>query len=155
MLHASRVRRRDLFRRRLIVRYCFQIDIAFANIWIMYNHYKFINMSQAWYQLSIQFLVPRPRPITNFWALTRPFSVIVWLLLLIMLFANSVYLFVRARIDPKFPKRKLRSIDRRLLRVLEYYLFISRFQYRGDLLYNDIIFSICRLPCKDIELMAW
>jgi hypothetical protein len=101
----------------------FQIDVAFANIWLTQNHYKFVNMSEPWYQLSVQFLVPRPRPITNFWALTRPFSITVWLLLLIMLFVNSTYLCVRARIDPKFPKRKLtlRSIERGARsRALEY-----------------------------------
>ncbi|EZA56100.1 hypothetical protein DMN91_010215 [Ooceraea biroi] len=82
-----------------------KIDLAFGNIWLTQNHNEFVNMSEPWYQLSLHFLVPRPQPITNFWALTRPFSVGVWLLLLIMLFANSTFLCIRARLDPKFPKR--------------------------------------------------
>ncbi|XP_029167016.1 uncharacterized protein LOC114937640 [Nylanderia fulva] len=86
-----------------------KIDLAFGSIWLTPNHSNFVNMSEPWYQMFMHFLVPRPRPITNFWALTRPFPIDCWLLLIILLIAMSIYMCTRARIDPKFPKR-FRSI---------------------------------------------
>lgn len=84
-----------------------KIDIAFGSIWLTLNHSDFVSMTEPWYQMYIHFLVPRPQPITNFWALTRPFSIECWLLLIIMLIVMSIYMYVRARIDSKFPRRKL------------------------------------------------
>lgn len=84
-----------------------KIDLAFGSIWLTPNHSNFVNMSEPWYQMFMHFLVPRPQPITNFWALTRPFSIECWLLLIMLLLVMSMYMCARARIDPKFPKRKL------------------------------------------------
>ncbi|KAL6427163.1 hypothetical protein ACFW04_008664 [Cataglyphis niger] len=86
-----------------------KIDVAFGSIWLTPNHNKFVNMSEPWHQMFMHFLVPRPQPITNFWALTRPFPIECWLLLIILLIIMSIYMCARARIDPKFPKR-FRSI---------------------------------------------
>ncbi|XP_072753051.1 uncharacterized protein [Anoplolepis gracilipes] len=86
-----------------------KIDLAFGSIWLTPNHSNFVNMSEPWYQMFMHFLVPRPQPITNFWALTRPFPIECWLLLIMLLIVMSIYMCARARIDPKFPKR-FRSI---------------------------------------------
>ncbi|EGI62879.1 Glutamate receptor delta-1 subunit [Acromyrmex echinatior] len=86
-----------------------KIDLAFGNVRLTPNHYEFVNMSTPWVQMLTQFLVPRPQPITNFWALMRPFSMGSWILVLIMLIVKSMYMYVRAKVDPKFPKR-FRSI---------------------------------------------
>ncbi|XP_029673643.1 glutamate receptor 3.4-like [Formica exsecta] len=86
-----------------------KIDLAFGSIWLTPNHSNFVNMSEPWYQMFMHFLVPRPQPITNFWALTRPFPIECWLLLIMLLLVMSMYMCARARIDPKFPKR-FRSI---------------------------------------------
>jgi len=83
-----------------------KVDLAFGSIWLTQDHNKIVNMSAPWIQMFIHYLVPRPQPITNFWALTRPFSVDCWILVIVMLFAKSMYMYTRARIDPKFPKRK-------------------------------------------------
>ncbi|KAL6266726.1 hypothetical protein P5V15_003562 [Pogonomyrmex californicus] len=82
-----------------------KIDLAFGSVWLTQNHNEFVNMSSPSVQMFMHFLVPRPRPITNFWALTRPFSVECWILVITMLLVKSMYMFTRARIDPKFPKR--------------------------------------------------
>ncbi|XP_071558925.1 uncharacterized protein [Temnothorax nylanderi] len=87
-----------------------RIDLAFGSIWLTQSHNEFVNMTTPWIQMFIHFLVPRPQPITNFWALTRPFSVNCWILVIIMLFVESIYMYTRARIDPKFPKRKLKMV---------------------------------------------
>ncbi|XP_011692735.1 PREDICTED: uncharacterized protein LOC105452883 [Wasmannia auropunctata] len=86
-----------------------KIDLAFGSIWLTQNHNEFVNMTTPWIQMFIHFLVPRPQPVTNFWALTRPFSIECWILVIVMLFVESIYMYTRARIDPKFPKR-FRSI---------------------------------------------
>ncbi|GAB1864213.1 Ionotropic glutamate receptor L-glutamate and glycine-binding domain-containing protein [Camponotus japonicus] len=82
-----------------------KIDLAFGSIWLTSNHSDFVNMTEPWYQMYMHFLVPRPQPITNFWALTRPFPVECWLLLILMLIVMSIYMCVRSRIDSKFPRR--------------------------------------------------
>ncbi|XP_032687038.1 glutamate receptor ionotropic, delta-1 [Odontomachus brunneus] len=82
-----------------------KVDMAFASIWLTKDHNAFVNMSEPWFQIFIHFLVPRPQPITSFWALTRPFSLEVWILLILVLLTNSAYMCTRARIDSKFPKR--------------------------------------------------
>lgn len=87
-----------------------KVDLAFGSVWLTQNHNEFVNMSTPWIEMFMHFLVPRPQSITNFWALTRPFTVQCWILVIIMLFVKSMYMYIRARIDPKFPKRKLISI---------------------------------------------
>ncbi|KYN07606.1 Glutamate receptor [Cyphomyrmex costatus] len=82
-----------------------KVDLAFGNVRLTPNHYEFVNMSTPWIQMLTKFLVPRPQPITNFWAVMRPFSMDCWILVLIMIIAKSMYMYIRARVDPKFPKR--------------------------------------------------
>ncbi|KAL2716729.1 glutamate receptor U1 [Vespula squamosa] len=82
-----------------------KIDIAFASIWLNRNHYDFVNLTEPWYQVYIQFLVPRPQPITSFWALTRPFSVTVWILLVLAIFSQSICIYAHARLNPRYPER--------------------------------------------------
>ncbi|XP_046814928.1 glutamate receptor U1 [Vespa crabro] len=82
-----------------------KIDIAFAGIWLNRNHYDFVNLTDPWYQVHIHFLVPRPKPITSFWALTRPFSVTTWILLVLAIFLQSICIFTHAQFNPRYPKR--------------------------------------------------
>ncbi|XP_066603142.1 probable glutamate receptor [Prorops nasuta] len=82
-----------------------QIDIAFASIWQTIHHHKFVNLTEPWYQIFMHFLVPRPKPYTSFWALTRPLSTSVWIALLIIIFLQSLSIYLQAWIDPKIPKR--------------------------------------------------
>ncbi|XP_076391332.1 uncharacterized protein LOC100883035 isoform X2 [Megachile rotundata] len=82
-----------------------QVDMAFGSIWLTHDQYKFINLSEAWYQVYLHFLVPRPRRTTSFWALARPFSTNVWYLLVSVIITHSLYTWTRAWIDPKYPKR--------------------------------------------------
>lgn len=82
-----------------------KIDMAFASIWLTSDQYRFVNLSESWYQIFIHFLVPRPHRTTSFWALTRPFSEEIWYLLLSALLLHSLYTYIRAWIDPKFPRQ--------------------------------------------------
>ncbi|XP_043265540.1 ionotropic receptor 21a [Colletes gigas] len=82
-----------------------KVDMAFGGIWIIHDQNEFVHLSEPWYQLVVNFLVPRPRPRTSFWALTRPFSGKVWSLLASLLLLQSLYMYGRAQIDSKFPKR--------------------------------------------------
>ncbi|XP_076630643.1 uncharacterized protein LOC143346440 [Colletes latitarsis] len=80
-------------------------NMAFGGIWLIHEQHEFVHFSEPWYQLLVIFLVPRPRPTTSFWALTKPFSGKVWYLIASLLFLQSLYMYVRAQIDSKFPKR--------------------------------------------------
>ncbi|KAK2580665.1 hypothetical protein KPH14_007768 [Odynerus spinipes] len=82
-----------------------KIDIAFASIWLTIDHHTFVDLSEPWYQLFIHFLVPRPRPTTSFWALTRPFSVNTWILLVLAIFLQSVCMYGHAQLNPRCPTR--------------------------------------------------
>ncbi|XP_043511096.1 ionotropic receptor 21a-like [Frieseomelitta varia] len=82
-----------------------KIDMAFASIWLTLDQYKFVNLSESWYQIYIHFLVPRPHRTTSFWALSRPFSEEIWYLLLSAFLLHGLYTYIRAWIDPKFPKQ--------------------------------------------------
>ncbi|CAK9806164.1 Glutamate receptor U1 [Anthophora quadrimaculata] len=82
-----------------------KVDMAFASIWLTMDQNTFVHLSEPWYQVHLHFLVPRPRRTTSFWALSRPFSGAVWCLLLSALFLHCFYTYVRAWIDPKFPKK--------------------------------------------------
>ncbi|XP_035729755.1 glutamate receptor U1-like isoform X1 [Vespa mandarinia] len=82
-----------------------KIDIAFAGIWLNRNNYDFVHLTDPWYQVHIHFLVPRPKPITSFWALTRPFSVTTWILLVLAIFLQSICIFTHAQFNPRYPER--------------------------------------------------
>ncbi|XP_048514195.1 uncharacterized protein LOC110117209 isoform X2 [Athalia rosae] len=75
-----------------------EIDIALSGIWLKEDHNIFANLSAPWGQLQIRFLVPRPRPYTSFWALTRPFTPTVWCCLLLILVLETCYMTFRARL---------------------------------------------------------
>ena len=83
-----------------------QIDMAFASIWLTLDQYRFVNLSESWYQIYIHFLVPRPHRTSSFWALNRPFSEEIWFLLLSALLLHALYTYIHAWIDPKFPRRE-------------------------------------------------
>ncbi|XP_043503381.1 uncharacterized protein LOC122524925 [Polistes fuscatus] len=82
-----------------------KVDMAFGGIWLNLDHYSFVNLTEPWYQLFIHFLVPRPQPTTSFWALTRPFSLTIWILLVLSILLQSICMFIRARFNPQFPER--------------------------------------------------
>lgn len=85
----------------------FQIHVAFASIWVTLDQTTFVHLTEPWYEVGIHFLVPRPRRTTSFWALTKPFPNEIWFLLVTVLLLHSSYTYVRAWIDPDFPKRRL------------------------------------------------
>ncbi|XP_076178737.1 uncharacterized protein LOC143152464 isoform X2 [Ptiloglossa arizonensis] len=80
-------------------------DIAFAGIWMTQLHRKFVDLSEPWHVLYIYFLVPRPRRTTSFWALVKPFAGKIWASLGALFLLAALYLYARAWIDSKFPKR--------------------------------------------------
>ncbi|XP_011312866.1 glutamate receptor U1 isoform X2 [Fopius arisanus] len=82
-----------------------EVDLAFGGIWFMHDPYRYVNLSVPWYQVSIHFLVPRPQPITNFWALTRPITVHVWIAVVTTVIVQSLHVWVKAWINPKVPSR--------------------------------------------------
>ncbi|KAI4494501.1 hypothetical protein M0802_008822 [Mischocyttarus mexicanus] len=82
-----------------------KIDIAFGAIWLNREHNEFVNLTEPWYELFLHFLVPRPQPTTSFWALTRPFSLTIWILLVLSILIQSISMFVLSRFIPRFPER--------------------------------------------------
>ncbi|XP_023317155.1 glutamate receptor U1-like [Trichogramma pretiosum] len=82
-----------------------EVDLAFGGIWISLDNNEFVALSEPWSQTRIHFLVPRPRSYSNVWALARPLSPSVWLLLALALLLESVYLRGRALRDPRVPRR--------------------------------------------------
>uniref|UniRef100_A0ABD2WC98 Ionotropic glutamate receptor C-terminal domain-containing protein n=1 Tax=Trichogramma kaykai TaxID=54128 RepID=A0ABD2WC98_9HYME len=82
-----------------------EVDLAFGGIWISLDNNEFVALTEPWSQTRIHFLVPRPRSYSNVWALARPLSPAVWLLLGLALLLESVYLRGRALNDPRVPRR--------------------------------------------------
>ena len=69
------------------------------------SHYRNANLTEAIGIYNIHFLVPRPKLHENFWAMTKTFTPIVWLLIIIMVIAQSITVNARARLFPlKVPK---------------------------------------------------
>ncbi|KAK0161555.1 hypothetical protein PV327_010014 [Microctonus hyperodae] len=82
-----------------------EVDIAFSGIWLKKDNYEFANLSISWYQLFIHFLVPRPKPKTSFWALTRPLSSEVWLAIIATILFQSINVYIKAKINHNVPRR--------------------------------------------------
>ncbi|XP_044001589.1 uncharacterized protein LOC122847798, partial [Aphidius gifuensis] len=82
-----------------------EIDFAFSGIWLKHDQYQYVNLTEPWYQLLIHYLVPRPRPQTSIWALTRPFTIEVWLLLIVVIIIQSINITIKARINQRVPKK--------------------------------------------------
>ncbi|RLZ02267.1 Ionotrophic receptor 101 [Cephus cinctus] len=82
-----------------------EIDMAFTGIWLKQDHYLFTNLTESWYQLFITFLVPRPRRFSSFWGITRPFTPLVWTMIVLSLLFMTIYMLTRANVKPKTPKR--------------------------------------------------
>ncbi|XP_043287961.1 uncharacterized protein [Venturia canescens] len=82
-----------------------EVDIAFSGIWLKLPQYEFTNLTIPWTQVDVRFLVPRPKTYTSFWALTRPLSPEVWLVLFIMILTMTVYVYMRSWINPRVHKR--------------------------------------------------
>ncbi|XP_076298048.1 uncharacterized protein LOC143217546 [Lasioglossum baleicum] len=80
-------------------------DMAIGSIHVTQNQNHYVQLSEPWSKLYIHLMVPRPRRVTSFWAILKPFSDKVWYLLLLSIMLFSVYIYARAWIDPKFPKR--------------------------------------------------
>lgn len=83
-----------------------QIDIAFSGIWMKEDHNLFTNLSVPFGELLIKFLVPRPRRYSSFWALTRPFTPLVWALIFLMLVWQTCYMTIRSRLKPRDSTRR-------------------------------------------------
>ncbi|XP_057334918.1 uncharacterized protein LOC130673760 isoform X1 [Microplitis mediator] len=82
-----------------------EIDIAFSGVWLKHDHYRYVNLTKPWYQLFINFLVPRPKPETSFWALLRPLSLGVWMGILGIIFLQSLNVYIKAWINPYMEPR--------------------------------------------------
>ncbi|CAB0030637.1 unnamed protein product [Trichogramma brassicae] len=82
-----------------------EVDLAFGGIWISLDNNEFVALTEPWSQTRIHFLVPRPRSYSNVWALARPLSPAVWLLVGLALLLESAYLRGRALRDPRVPRR--------------------------------------------------
>ncbi|XP_034952698.1 uncharacterized protein [Chelonus insularis] len=82
-----------------------EVDVAFGGIWLKHDVYQYVNLTQPWYQLFIHFLVPRPKPRQSFWALTRPLSPTVWLVLILVIIIQSLNVYTKAWINPDVPSR--------------------------------------------------
>nr|UEN71270.1 ionotropic receptor 1 [Gregopimpla kuwanae] len=82
-----------------------EVDIAFTNIWLTQDYYLFSNLTYPWTQISINFLVPRPKPHRGFWALMKPLTPIVWATILVMVIAQSICIYATAWLRKKVPKR--------------------------------------------------
>ena len=86
-----------------------EIDIAFTSIWIIETHHRYANLTESISVENIHFLVPRPKPYLSFWALTKPFTPIVWVIIIMMVIAQSLTVNARAHLFPlKVPKSKWR-----------------------------------------------
>ena len=48
----------------------------------------------------VHFLVPRPKLRATFWAPVTPFTAIVWILIIIMLITQSLFVYTKARLFP-------------------------------------------------------
>lgn len=86
--------------------FSFKFDIVFSGIWLMKDNYEFANLSISWCQLFIHFLVPRPKPKTSFWALTRPLSSEVWLAIIVTILFQSINVYIEAKINHNVPRSK-------------------------------------------------
>ena len=64
--------------------------------WKSYSNYRTI----AFGTNHVHFLVPRPKLRTSFWAPFTPFSPIVWISIVIMLIAQSLFVNTKARLLP-------------------------------------------------------
>ncbi|XP_063976288.1 glutamate receptor U1-like isoform X2 [Diachasmimorpha longicaudata] len=94
-----------------------EVDLAFGGIWFTYDPYRYVNLSVPWYQVSIHFLVPRPHPIINFWALTTPITLEVWIAVVVTIAMQSLNIWCKARINPKVPSR-FKSFSNTLLELI-------------------------------------
>ncbi|KAJ8687192.1 hypothetical protein QAD02_022986 [Eretmocerus hayati] len=81
-----------------------EVDLAFGDIWMNLDTYNFVNLSEPWSQVSIKFLVPRPKALSSLWGLVRPLSASVWLLLAIVVCAESLCIRYKANLDPLVPE---------------------------------------------------
>ncbi|XP_043468883.1 uncharacterized protein LOC122502754 [Leptopilina heterotoma] len=81
-----------------------EIDIAFSGIWLKHDHYSFANLSEPWYELAVDFLVPRPKPYSSFWAIIRPFTAEVWTLIIIIVIIQTTSTIIKAQMDPNVPR---------------------------------------------------
>ncbi|XP_076658860.1 putative glutamate receptor [Halictus rubicundus] len=80
-------------------------DIAIGSILVTQKQNHYVQLSEPWYKMYVHLLVPRPRRVTSFWAILKPFPDKVWYMLLLAIMLFSAYTYARAWIDPKFPKR--------------------------------------------------
>ncbi|XP_076379925.1 uncharacterized protein LOC117221780 [Megalopta genalis] len=82
-----------------------QADIAIGSIMVTQTQNQYIQLSQPLCNMHVRLMVPRPRRVTSFWAILKPFSKEVWYLLILAIVLLSSYTCARAWIVPKFPKR--------------------------------------------------
>ncbi|XP_046735782.1 uncharacterized protein LOC124405156 isoform X2 [Diprion similis] len=88
-----------------------EVDLAFGGIWLKEDHNIFTNLTGPWGLLEIRFLVPRPKPFTSFWALTKPFTPLVWTWVILTVMWQTCYMTIRARVKPQESTNRFRRFS--------------------------------------------
>ncbi|THK32956.1 glutamate receptor ionotropic, delta-2 [Diachasma alloeum] len=94
-----------------------EVDLAFGEVWLEYEKSQYVNLSVPWYEVWINFLVPRPKPTENVWALAKPFRLNVWVAVIAIVILESIAVWGKARINSKLPPR-FRSYVNTLIEVI-------------------------------------
>ncbi|XP_063976296.1 glutamate receptor ionotropic, kainate glr-3-like [Diachasmimorpha longicaudata] len=94
-----------------------EVDLAFGEVWLEVEKSQYVNLSVPWHQVWINFLVPRPKPTENVWALARPFRLNVWIAVIAIVVLESIAIWGKARINSKLPPR-FRSYINTLMEVV-------------------------------------
>ena len=82
-----------------------EVDIAFGSIFLLLENRESITMTTPSMRVALHFLVPRPKPYTSFWALTRPLSPEVWAAVLLMLVLQSGFVYIKALVQSRTSQR--------------------------------------------------
>ena len=77
-----------------------EVDIVFTKIWLN-RGFNFGNiLTVPFAKNDVHFLVPRPKLRTNFWGPATPFTPTAWILIIIMLITQSLFVYTKARLFP-------------------------------------------------------
>ena len=77
-----------------------ELDICVTKIWRNRWEYTHRILTIPFAKNDVHFLVPRPKLRSSFWAPVTPFSPIVWILIIIMLNTQSLFVYTKARLFP-------------------------------------------------------
>lgn len=80
-----------------------EVDLAFGGLWKTHKKTQHVQLSMPWYKMKMFFVVPRPKPLENFWALARPFPWPVWIAVMTILIFKSIIVYGKARVNRRVP----------------------------------------------------